>query len=42
MSDEQFTDEDLTAYLDGELDAKTVATLEKALAQDVVLSRRLA
>ena len=42
MSDAQFTDEDLTAYLDGELEGEKTALLESALSQDLSLSHRLA
>ncbi len=37
-----FSDEMLTAYLDGELDSAAVATLDAALSQDDHLAARLA
>lgn len=41
MQETAFTDEDLTAYLDGELDAATRARLESALERQSDLRRRL-
>jgi len=38
----QFSDEDLTAFLDGEADANLSEAIESALIEDGVLSQRLA